>query len=114
MDLTIRDSSNVTPQDPGVARVRNPFHSIHRTTRRDRDASMKPRRTDETIFERRRTLNLARERGLARDGDGAEGDRNHFLPNVCRVVKRGRPPVARASALKETFIQSCNLFKYRY
>jgi hypothetical protein len=29
-------------------------------------------------------LNLARERGLARDGDGAEGDRNHFLhERVC-------------------------------
>jgi len=42
-----------------------------------RDATMK------RIFSRR-TLNLARERGLARDGDGAEGDRNHFLhERVC-------------------------------
>jgi len=88
MDLTIRDSSNGTPQDPGVARVRNPFHPTPSTercdaTRRDCDASMKPRRNDETIFERRRTLNLARERGLARDGDGAEGDRNHSSSQTC-------------------------------
>ena len=37
MDLTIRDSSNGTPQDPGVARRPKsiPSHSIHRTVRRD-------------------------------------------------------------------------------
>ena len=93
--LTSYDSSKTEryPESPdGVARVVKsvpfpPDATTATTAMKRRDATMK------RIF-LRRTLNLARERGLARDGDGAEGDRNHFLhkASVCRVVKRARSP----------------------